>query len=57
MKKISKGKDINEIYTHENSYNKELMNTREYDHFSVARARVGSGMTTELPYIGDDLVI
>jgi mannose-6-phosphate isomerase-like protein (cupin superfamily) len=48
MKRVNKGKDIKETYTHENCYISELMNTKDYDRFSVARARVSVGMTTEL---------
>ncbi|MFT3947198.1 MAG: cupin domain-containing protein [Agriterribacter sp.] len=53
MKKIISSKHLDEFYTPEKCFIAEVLNTEEYNFFSVAKARVEPGIITELHTLKD----
>jgi len=53
MKKIIASDNLTEFYTAEKCFITEVLNTEEYNFFSVAKARVEPGVTTELHNLKD----
>lgn len=53
MKKIISSQNLTEFYTEEKCFITEVLNREEYNFFSVAKARVQPGITTELHNLKD----
>jgi mannose-6-phosphate isomerase-like protein (cupin superfamily) len=53
MRTIIKANDHKEFYTEEKCFIDEIFNSNEYAHFSLARARVEPGVTTEVHTLKD----